>query len=67
MLDATLFFSNDQFFDGMSVVVLKYKHRSWSGKITFRDDEGIFDQREEIIEAMLEALRWVAIEATLKS
>ena len=51
----------------MSVVVLKYEHRSWSGKITFRDDEGIFDQMEETIEAMLEALRWVAVEATSKS
>ncbi len=51
----------------MSFVVLKFEHRLWSGKITFRDDEGIFDQMEETIEAMLEALRWVAIEATLKS
>ncbi len=51
----------------MLVVVLKYEHRSWSGKIIFRDDEGIFDHIEETLEAMVVVLCWVAIEAPSKS
>ena len=48
----------------MSVVTLRYEHKSSSGKITFRDDEGIFDH---IVEVTLEVLSWVAIEAPSKS
>ena len=50
----------------MSVVVSKYEHRSSSGKITFRDDEGIFDHIVETVEVVLE-VRCLAIEARLKS
>src|SRR5258708_13086138 len=49
----------------MSVVALKDEHRSWSGKIIFSDDEGsIIDHIGETVEAVLEVLLWVPVQAS---
>ena len=49
-----------------SVVALKYEHRSSSDRAIFPRDEGTFDHIVENVEAMVEALCWVAIEALSK-
>ncbi len=48
-------------------MALKYEHRSSSDRAIFPRDEGTFDHIVENVEAMVEALCWVAIEAPSKS